>query len=275
VAELENDIEQFSRLVDALRPWLGKVVFVGGWAHRLYRERPESASLGYGPLRTDDADVAFDPVGLARPDDIRSRLVERGFTEEMSGDDQPPVTHYHLGKQDLGFYAEFLTPLRGSERRRDGSRDVTERVGGLVAQKLRHLDVLLIAPWAVTVGEANGFALTEAAVVYVPNPASFIVQKLLIHSRRRREDQAKDVLYIHDTLELFGGALDTLNHIWHAFVSPALHARSRQRVRTQVTELFGTVSDTLREASLMATDRGLPPTSIQELCELGLARLFK
>jgi hypothetical protein len=79
VAEPDSDIEQFSRLVDALRPWLGKVVFVGGWAHRLYRERPDSTSLAYDPLRTDDADVAIDPAGLRGPDDIRSRLIERGL----------------------------------------------------------------------------------------------------------------------------------------------------------------------------------------------------
>jgi len=101
----------------------------------------------------------------------------------MSGDDQPPVTHYSLGREEPGFYAEFLTPLQGSERRRDGSRNVTGRIGGIVAQTLRHLDVLLIAPWAVTVSQDNGFAVPVAAVVLVPNPVSFIVQKLLIHTR--------------------------------------------------------------------------------------------
>lgn len=185
--EPDSDVENFSRLVDALRPWLGKVIFIGGWAHRLYRERPESTSPPYEALRTEDADVALDPSAIVRPEDLRGRLMARGFTEQMSGDAQPPVTHYYLGQEDAGFYAEFLTLLRGGERRRDGSTDVTERVGGIVAQKLRHLDVLLMAPWVVTVSDANGFALQEAAVVQIPNPVSFIAQKLLIHSRRKRE----------------------------------------------------------------------------------------
>jgi hypothetical protein len=270
-----SDTDRFSLLVDTLRPWLGKVVFVGGWAHRLYRERPEAGAPPYDALRTEDADIALAPGMFARTADLRGRLIARGFFEEMSGDDQPPVTHYSLGAEDLGFYVEFLTPLHGSERRRDGSRNVTERIGGVVAQKLRHLDVLLIAPWATTVSQDNGFAVSEAAVVLVPNPASFIVQKLLIHSRRRHEDRPKDVLYIHDTIELFGDVLDQLNEIWHVSVAPQLRPSLKREVAARVTELFHTTTDPVRSASLIAAHRGLTPASIQELCELGLNRLFR
>ncbi len=270
-----SDTERFSRLVDALRPWLGKVVFIGGWAHRLYRERPEAVAPPYEALRTEDADVALGPGTIARTEDLRARLIAWGFLEEMSGDDQPPITHYSLGKEELGFYAEFLTPLLGSERRRDGSRNVTERIGGVVAQTLRHLDVLLIAPWAVTVSQDNGFAVSEAAVVLVPNPVSFITQKLLIHSRRKRDDRPKDVLYIHDTIELFGDALNQLNEIWHTSVAPQLRPSLKREVAARVAELFHTTTDTVRGASLIAAHRGLTPASIQERCELGLIRLFR
>ena len=47
-----------------------------------------------------------------------------------------------------GFYAEFLVPLQGSERKRDGKPDVTASKAGIIAQKLRHLDLLLVAPWS-------------------------------------------------------------------------------------------------------------------------------
>ena len=270
-----SDTERFSLLVDALRPWLGKVVFIGGWAHRLYRERPEAVAPPYDALRTEDADVALGPGTIARTEDLRGRLIAWGFFEEMSGDDQPPITHYSLGREELGFYAEFLTPLLGSERRRDGSRNVTERIGGVVAQTLRHLDVLLIAPWAVTVSQDNGFAVSEAAVVLVPNPVSFITQKLLIHSRRKHDDRPKDVLYIHDTIELFGDALNQLNEIWHVSVAPQLRPSLKREVAARVAELFHTTTDTVRGASLIAAHRGLTPASIQELCELGLTRLFR
>ena len=270
-----SDTERFSLLVDALRPWLGKVVFIGGWAHRLYRERPEAVAPPYEALRTEDADVALGPGTIARTEDLRGRLIAWGFLEEMSGDDQPPITHYSLGREELGFYAEFLTPLLGSERRRDGSRNVTKRIGGVVAQTLRHLDVLLIAPWAVTVSQDNGFAVSEAAVVLVPNPVSFITQKLLIHSRRKHDDRPKDVLYIHDTIELFGDALHQLNEIWHVSVAPQLRPSLKREVAARVAELFRTTTDTVRGASLIAAHRGLTPASIQELCELGLTRLFR
>ena len=68
----DNDIEKFCGLVEALRPWLGRIVFVGGWAHRLYRERPESAQLPYAPLRTTDADVALDPRTIGRSEEVLS-----------------------------------------------------------------------------------------------------------------------------------------------------------------------------------------------------------
>ena len=42
---------------------------------------------------------------------MRARLLAHGFTEEFLGEDQPPATHYHLGGEPSGFYAEFLTPL--------------------------------------------------------------------------------------------------------------------------------------------------------------------
>lgn len=32
-----EDLANFARLVEAIRPWLAHVVIVGGWAHRLYR----------------------------------------------------------------------------------------------------------------------------------------------------------------------------------------------------------------------------------------------
>jgi hypothetical protein len=85
----DRELAQFSRLVEAVRPWLGQIIFVGGWAHRLYRVRPEAAALLYEPLRTDDADLALDPRAFGKSENIRARLIDRGFAEDMSGDDQP------------------------------------------------------------------------------------------------------------------------------------------------------------------------------------------
>ncbi len=97
------DLVPFARLVDALQPWLDRVLFIGGWAHRLFRERPEADRLSYAPLRTGDVDVALDPRALERDAGIRERLAASGFREEFLGDDRPPVTHYSLGDEASGF----------------------------------------------------------------------------------------------------------------------------------------------------------------------------
>jgi len=36
----ERDDEKFAQLVDAIGPYLDRVVIVGGWAHRLFRYHP-------------------------------------------------------------------------------------------------------------------------------------------------------------------------------------------------------------------------------------------
>ena len=77
---------------------------------------------------------------------IRERLLENGFREQLMGETQPPAAHYHVESGDNGFYAEFLTPLEGSEVKRGGRRDVTTTVSGVSVQKLRHLGVLLEDP---------------------------------------------------------------------------------------------------------------------------------
>lgn len=269
----DHDLRQFARLVDALEPWLDRVLFIGGWAHRLFRERPEAARLSYPPLRTGDVDVALDPRALERDAGIRERLAASGFREEFLGDDRPPVTHYSLGDEASGFYVEFLSPLLGGDRRRDGSRDVTERIAGVTAQKLRYLDILLVEPWTVTIGEEQGVPLARPATILIPNPASFIVQKLLIEAKRRREDRSKDVLYVHDTIELFAPTLETLHALFSASIEPTL-SRSARVALQRAAAAYDEVTDPIREAALIAGFRELTPQAIQEACQVGLHRLI-
>ena len=87
------ELAQFARLASALQPWLGQIVIIGGWAHRLYRLHPQAQELDYAPLMTLDADVAL-PAKLPAPaQDIRERLLANGFTAEFLGDARPPATH--------------------------------------------------------------------------------------------------------------------------------------------------------------------------------------
>lgn len=122
--------DPFERLITALEPYLDQIVIVGGWAHQLYRQHPAAQQLDYPPLRTLDTDIALLPGVSLREQDIRSRLIVHGFEEEFLGDDRPPATHYRLGDECSGFYAEFLTPWVGAVRDRSGRRSATMEISG-------------------------------------------------------------------------------------------------------------------------------------------------
>jgi Nucleotidyltransferase len=120
--------EEFARLIDALNPWLGVAVIIGGWAHRLYRIHPVAQVIAYAPIGTLDTDVAIPAELRVEGDDLRKRLLANRFEEERLGQDKPPATHYRLRDAETGFYAEFLTPLIGAHEGRDGQPKATKRI---------------------------------------------------------------------------------------------------------------------------------------------------
>ena len=248
MSEANPELEAFSKFVDALAPWLGEVVLIGGWAHRLYRIHPLARKLDYLPLTTLDGDVAVPPRLKAQEATVRQQLLDAGFEEEFVGEDQPPSTHYHYGKGG-GFYAEFLTPLVGSEYDRRGRRRATKEVGGISSQLLRYIEILMLSPWKVELGKENGYPFSAKRNVRIANPASFLVQKILIHGERNYKDRAKDLLYIHDTIEVFSESLEELQTIYQNDVAPRLHPRRRAEIACAAGKLFGKVDDMIREAA--------------------------
>ncbi len=268
-----EDFAAIARLLNALRPWLGHLVIVGGWAHRLHRFHPLAHPPAYAALRTKDADVAFSSTALLEGD-VAAALKAADFHEDFSGEHTPPITQYRLGADDGGFFAEFLVPLHGSGVKQNGQPDVTVAKAGVTAQKLRHLDLLLVQPWAVRLSEDVGVPVQPPLDVMLPNPVSFIVQKLLIHKYRRPEKKAQDVLYIHDTLELFGDELPRLSTLWCEDVLPTLPRTTAKSVERLHREQFGTVTDIIRNAARMPQDRALSPERIQATCSYGLEEIF-
>jgi nucleotidyltransferase-like protein len=267
-----EDMEAFARLVTALRPWLGQLVVVGGWAHRLHRFHRLATPPDHLPLRTRDTDLAFS-TEEALAGDLRAALADAGFTEQLFGDDAPPATHYGLGEEDDGFYAEFLTPLFGSEMKR-GKPDATVRTAGITAQKLRYLDLLLLKPWSVRVEPQREVPIAADVELFVANPTTFIVQKLLIHSDRPPHKKAQDILYIHDTLELFGGSLGELRGLWLKDVRSTMPSKTARRSEAVACELFAEVTDTIREAARIPQDRRLAPDNVQRACRYGLEEVL-
>jgi hypothetical protein len=197
-----------------------------------------------------------------------------GFTRELSGDYTPPVSHYTLGSGDGGFHAEFLVPLLGDGGRRDGTPDATIAKAGITAQKLRHLDLLLVSPWKVRISPDVGVPVKRPLNVTVPNPVSFIAQKLLIRKHRRPDKQAQDALYIHDTLDLFGRELPTLRALWRDKVRVSLPAKTAKTVERLQGDQFGSVTDGIRNAARIPQDRTLTPDRLQAACAYGLGEIF-
>ena len=282
-----SENEQFARLMVALEPWLDQMVIIGGWAHRLYWLHPSAQRVDHLPLTTLDTDIAI-PVPLKAVDtdiaipaplkavdtDVRERLIAHGFEEERLGEDRPPATHYRLGDAKTEFYAEFLTPLFGPEHGRDGRLKATQRIAGVVSQQLRHLEILLLAPWSVNLTRANGFPFQKPMQVRIANPASFLAHKVLIHNKRTSSKFAKDVLYIHDTLEIFGARLEDLNREWRTELKPRIHPNGVRKIQRAATDLFGELNDPIRDAAQMTGARKLSPEAVRERCNFALAQIF-
>jgi hypothetical protein len=266
---VSTDLRDFERLAAALRPWLGSVVIIGGWAHRLHFDHALAGKPGFQPVRTRDADVAFAANAKLRGN-IAQALKTAKFTEDLSTDETPPVAQYVLGDSEQGFYAEFLTPLTGSGVRRDGREDVTVARAGITAQKLRHLEVLMVAPWTLRIGGASE-VLPEPVEVRVVNPAAFLAQKLLIHGARKPDKQAQDILYIHDTLQLFGAQWAMIAALWRDQVQLSLTAKQRATVQEAQARVFGRTTDVIRAAARIPVDRTLRPEDVRMICARGLA----
>jgi hypothetical protein len=228
---------------------------------------------GYQPLLTKDTDLAF---GRDAPleGDIKAALQKMGFNEELSGDHRPPVTQYALGEDDAGFYAEFLTPLHGSGVRRNGELDATTLKAGITAQKLRHLEILLINPWPIRIGPEQGIPLARPMDLQVANPASFIVQRLLIQPTRTPRKRAQDMLYIHDALELFGATLSELRSLWQEKIRSTLTKNASRQLTQQSKECFSSVTDVIREAARIPQDRSLDPERMRAACQLALSQIL-
>ena len=124
------------------------------------------------------------------------------------------------------------------------------------------------------IAPANGYPTPGIRQILVPNPAAFLVQKILIRDNRSLAKRAKDALYIHDTIETFGGNLSAIRNEWESNVRPALHANAMRQVEGAAKKHFQEVDDTIREAARIATGRNMTPEMVRELCGYGWQQIF-
>lgn len=269
-----DDLNDFARLAQALVPWGDHLVFVGGWAHRLHRLHRHAHVPDHDALLTRDSDVALDK-GVPKDSDIRAALLAHGFKEELLGDLSPPDAQYTLGEEDAGFYAEFLTPLHGSGFTRERKPVGSEAIAKILAQQVRNLDILLVDPWRVTLDTENFGSLAAPLEVRIANPLCFMVQKFLIQDRRRKQNKAhKDLLYVYDTIQLFGGQLDAFKESWRTLIAPELGKAEAQKVIQVSQQTFSVLNDVIRSAATIVPDRGLDPDDIRRTCKLALDHIL-
>jgi hypothetical protein len=247
--------EGLDRALLALEPCHDRVVIIGGMAARLLCTDPRSTSRTSEPITTTDLDVLCAGLSSADASTAHSRLLLAGFHDVMEGDLEPPVTTHVLETEQGPVSVEFLERGSGPARTRAGRERGTSRIGSLTAQRLVRTGILLIEPWTVT----RNIALAGEGCtipIRVPNPCSFIVQKLLIHPRRKSPaDRAKDLLYLVEMLVAFGDRLDELAEIARTRVWPAM-SRTERRDAVGVAERLGVVGDVHLGAALQAREAG-------------------
>lgn len=268
-----NDLEAFAKLVQALDPWRGQMIFIGGWGHRLHTLHPDAQKQAFEPVFTRDTDLAF-ANRAPLEGNIKAALAAHGFNEEFSGTSKPPAAHYTLGKEENGFYAEFLTPLMEPPLKRNGEPNATAAVAGISAHKIAHLGVLLEDPWIVTVGPEVGVPLDRPVDLQVANPLCFMVQKFLILNDRTKNKRQQDLLYVHDTLLLFGHMLPQLKHTWNAIVKPSLLAREVRTVERAIQEAFSGVTPDIQGATRIPRDRDIDPKLFLATCQLSFETIL-
>ncbi|HYO77047.1 MAG TPA: hypothetical protein VE010_11335, partial [Thermoanaerobaculia bacterium] len=113
----------------------------------------------------------------------------------------------------------------------------------------------------------------RAFVVNVANPVSYIAQKLIVMPTRSAKDRAKDLLYIHDTVELYGARLHELHRLWTEIIRPHIGTDTHV-VTSQLRKYFNGTNDDVRRAALVAGGRNLKPETLRLRCEMALDQVF-
>ena len=132
-----------------LRPYLDDIVVIGGVANALLRHHPLAAPTDIPVLGTTDIDFAtLDRVLRRGRPPLTDLLNEAGVAPEVHPEHTPPIIKF-VAKSDPNLEIEFLCPLKGSEYRRTGKRQVAASIqDNVTAQQLRYLDLLLFEPWS-------------------------------------------------------------------------------------------------------------------------------
>ena len=198
-----------AHVLGTFRPYLDRRVQVGGFAVRLYERHPRATPARIRVLRTFDADLAAPGALSPGPAPTLAVLANAaGLATDLRGEHTPPVMKFVPRESGASgseqFTVEFLLPLTGPPTERSGKLIVTRAIQpGVTAQCLRYLDLLLVDSWPVPLTALPRIPDDcKDALVRLPHPGLFVVQKILI-AKDREGERAKDMAYIYQVLSLF------------------------------------------------------------------------
>jgi len=118
--------------------------------------------------------------------------------------------------------------------------------------------------------------VSEPLLLRVATPTSYLAQKVLTLRKRKEMKRAKDALYLHDTLLMFGASADELREP-AARLLEQLPPRTQRDLQSLRVSIFDDESLLARAAKIAAeSGRASPPTpaTIKAVCTLGLERIF-
>jgi hypothetical protein len=261
------ELEDLALVVTALGAYAEDLILVGGWAHRLFGLHPWARARDWEPLRTNDVDFAV-PLDLKERKTLLSALLEQaGFQVDVKSiHTKPPLTRYRRSN----LLVEFVADLKGSATTRKGEAKDVEARAGITAERLRYVYPLQLRPWSPPAGAGPAVL----AAVRVANPVTYLFQKILVNSRRSPPKDGGDLVYVADTLDVFGDHLDDLASEW-ASVLPLLHTKHVQAFREAGAALTkpGDVHRRAERAAA-AIGRPRPAADLAALVQFLLARVF-
>jgi hypothetical protein len=195
-------------VVRSLGPYRQEVVLVGGCANALYRHHRHASAITGQPLATLDLDLATPSKLPTRDLTLRLSLANAGLLPLPENQRTNKYKTVSTANETL----ELLCPTIGiSKAIRDQSPSLVEIQLGSTAEALDYMDILFAFPWTLDLRDAPPLGVTEDLQVRIPNPVSYIMQKVLIRRQRKTPaKRAKDSYYIYEIAVLFRNALPAL-----------------------------------------------------------------
>lgn len=180
---------------------LDKVVLIGSWAAFLYRNYFPGSDYGFTPRTTDIDFLVPLPCKVKKPIDLAEELKDLNYIVQFSGQ----KGYIKLGHPELSL--EFLVPEFG----RGSDKPYPLNNLGINAQPLRYVNLLLQDVIDITYYGIN---------IKVPHPTVFVLQKLLVLSRRKKEDKKlKDIDIIKAVLSEINLSINDRDYLKKVFNS--------------------------------------------------------